>query len=145
MATDPLTGRPRGLSRQSGLLSQALSASQPSGVPARPKTLGMGGPFELNDAEIARRTSIVRPHGNYAFGNVGEDGKFYVSYVGRFSATAGRLRHGLGRYSHFKISFAATEKESVEKECRNYHDFMPPDNKVHPACPEGFCCPLGCP
>lgn len=158
MATDPLTGRPRGLSRQSGLgglrdqASKQATPPPPSKSearpqikpPAPPKTLGMHGPYKLTEAEVSRHTSPQRPHGNYAFGKLNEKGQLLVYYVGRFNHGGERLKHGIGRYTHFMLSHATTEKEAVEKECRNYHDFKPPHNKVHPACPEGICCPLGC-
>lgn len=158
MSTDTLSGRRPGLSRQSGLgglrdlsSTQATPAS-PSRPAVRPKitppglrkTLDMSGPFPLTEAEIAKHCLPLRPHGNYAFGNLNDKGELLVYYVGRFNAGGERLKHGVGRYTHFKISHAATEKESVEKECRNWHDFKPPHNKIHPACPTGFCCPHGC-
>jgi hypothetical protein len=113
--------------------------------PKKQRTLNMSGPYELSEAEIAKHCSPSRPHGNYAFGSVDAKGVFLVSYVGRFNAGGKRLKHGIGKYKHFKISHAATEKEAVEKECCNYHDFMPPGNQIHPACPSGMCCPRGCP
>jgi hypothetical protein len=132
MTTEPF-GQRKGLG--SSLKAQALR-----------KSLNMGGPFELTEAEIAKYRSPSRPHGNYAFGELDKaNNVFLVSYVGRFNHGGERIKHGIGRYKHFKISHAATEKEAVEKECQNYHDFMPPDNKIHPACPTGMCCPNGCP
>ena len=149
MSVDPLTGRPRGLSRQSGLGNLDSVPSKPATLAAptprvMQKTLGMNGPFPLTGAEIAKHCSSWRPHGNYAFGRIDDQDIFHVHYVGRFNAGGERLKHGIGRYSHFKISHANSEKEAVEKECRNWHDFNPPDNKIHPACPGGFCCPQGC-
>lgn len=113
-------------------------------IQPRRRTLNMSGPFPLTEAEVAKHRNPLLPHGNYAFGFIDEEG-FRVHYVGRFNAGGRRISHGVGRYSHFKMSYASTEKEAVEKECRNYHDFNPPDNKVHPACPDGTCCPYGCP
>lgn len=144
MSTDPLTGRPRGLSSQSGL-GNMLGATPQSNTPQpKPKTLNMSGAYVLSEAEIAKHCSSLRPHGNYAFGKMNEKNQFLIYYVGRFNHGGNRLKHGIGKYSHFKISHAATEKEAVEKECQNYHDFTPPDNKIHPACPTGMCCPRGC-
>jgi hypothetical protein len=145
MTSDPF-GKRTGLG--SGLRAAAMPSQPPSTVPTRPpaltKTLDMSGPFPLTEAEIAKHCSRLLPHGNYAFGTLNEQGGLVVYYVGRFNKGGERLKHGVGRYTHFKISHAASEKESVEKECRNYHDFNPPHNKVHPACPEGMCCSLGC-
>ncbi|MFL6228723.1 MAG: hypothetical protein ACJ741_08080 [Pyrinomonadaceae bacterium] len=145
MTTEPF-GERKGLG--SGLKPTTVPSKPTSSVLSKPvvprKTLGMNGAFALNEAEIAKHCSPLRPHGNYAFGNLNEKGAFLVYYVGRFNHGGKRLKHGIGKYQHFMISHAATEKEAVEKECRNYHDYTPPHNKIHPACPEGLCCPHGC-
>jgi hypothetical protein len=130
--------------KRSGLGSGLKPPPTPDKAAAPPKTLGMNGPFVLTEAEITKRCSPLRPHGNYAFGKINEKGQFLVYYVGRFNHGGERLKHGIGRYTHFMISHAATEKEAGEKECRNYHDFTPPDNKIHPACTDEFYCPFGC-
>lgn len=109
-----------------------------------PKTPDMSGPYKLTQLELALYTTPSRPFGNYAFGNIDGKGRFIVRYVGRFTAGGQRLRHGIGQYTHFMLSHAATEKEAVEKECCLYHDFKPLDNDIHPACPDGMCCPRGC-
>lgn len=108
------------------------------------KSLNMSGPYELTLAQIAVYCTPQKPYGNYAFGKV-IDGVFNVHYVGRFSKGGERIKHGVGRYSHFKLSHALNERVAFEKECLNYHDFTPPDNKIHPACPVGSRCPRGCP
>ena len=136
MSSEPLEMRRRGL-------GGGLASGIPP-VPQKPKSLDMRGAYPLTKEEVAKHRSSLYLHGNYAFGHLNEKGEFVVSYVGRFDKGGNRINHGVGRYTHFKISYAATEKEAVEKECRNYHDFTPPDNQIHPACPSGMCCPLGC-
>jgi hypothetical protein len=97
----------------------------------------MTGAFPLNEAEIAKQVTNNSP-GNYAFGNVDDKNVFHVYYVGCAETDLiGRIRQGIGKYKQFKFSYAASAQEAFEKESQNYHDFNPPDNKIHPAKPAG--------
>ena len=95
--------------------------------------------------------------GNYAFGRI-IDGVEYTLYIGRCS---NRVETGLlaeinqqidnGKADGcdlFFYSIAGSKTEAYEKECQNYHDFMPARNKVHPAKPKDnghYKCPVaGC-
>ena len=83
--------------------------------------------------------------GNYALGKM--DGQvFRVSYVGRSDTDLRKrlLNHIDEPYTHFKYSYATSKKAAFEKECKNFHDFNPPDNSIHPDRPEGtdWKCPL---
>ncbi len=107
-------------------------------------TLGMEGPFDLTVVAVDREVKKVQA-GHYALGRVDkDDGKFIVTYVGRSdSDLPGRIKDWVDRYTSFKYSYADSEKAAFEKECKNYHDFSPPDNKVHPAIPDwtSWVCP----
>jgi hypothetical protein len=110
---------------------------------------GLGGPYALTDEVINRVVSRTSP-GAYAVGHVDtNDNTFYVEYVGRSDDDVNnRLHRHVGNYSSFKFGYFSTKKAAFEKECRLYHDFNPPDNKVHPARPAGtdYSCPVpGCP
>lgn len=71
--------------------------------------------------------------GNYALGYV-DGNTFIVQYVGRSdSDVKERLLQHIGeRYEAFKFSYATSPKAVFEKECKNYHDFNPRDNEIHP-------------
>lgn len=126
------------------------------------KSLEMKGPFVLTDEEVDRR---VEDHkmGNYAYGYIeNREGKkvFIVRYVGR--STTDLKKEIKERHTKddkftpdecqlFKFSYASTEKEAYEKECRNFHDFGEEKsllNDIHPAKPADdgtYQCPiLGC-
>ena len=100
-------------------------------------SLNMFGPFSLTEAEIDKQVAKKSP-GNYALGEVRADKQFYVFYVGRADVDLNkRLKDWIGKYTHFMFSYADSVQAAFEKECNNYHDFNPPDNKIHPARPEG--------
>ena len=110
-------------------------------------SLDMEGWYELTTDEISKHVKKTSA-GNYALGVVTtKDGRagFYPKYVGRAdSDVAGRLKDHVGEYTHFKYSYASTEKEAFEKECNNYHDFLDLlDNDIHPDRPKGreYKCP----
>lgn len=74
--------------------------------------------------------------GAYALGRLNNDNVFEISYVGRSdSDIAARLQNWVGSYHHFKFDYFGTAAAAFAKECQLYHDFNPPDNKVHPATP----------
>lgn len=84
--------------------------------------------------------------GNFALGVVGGD-IFTVNYVGRSDIdVCAELKSKPVGVTHrrFKFSYANSAKEAYEKECVNYHDFSPPENKIHPDRPKGtsLTCPV---
>lgn len=83
--------------------------------------------------------------GNYVLYKI-INGEAIAKYVGR--ATTGGLQERLkahidegDKYDGFSFSYAGTEKQAFEKECRLYHDFGGNEgklnNKIHPSRPEG--------
>lgn len=106
---------------------------------------GLYGPHSLTKSGVEDNVTGVGP-GAYALGNTKDDGKFYLEYVGRSDDDlAARLQqHVPERYLQFKHAFYESAKAAFEKECHLYHDFSPPDNKVHPARPRGkdWSCPV---
>lgn len=110
-------------------------------------TLEMQGPYDLTQKEIDR----LIPKGmigNYAYGYK-KDNVFIVQYVGRSDTDLHeRIAHGINKYPLFKFSFAKSEKEAFNKECKNWHDFGGEDgsldNKIHPDKPVGIIafCPI---
>lgn len=107
--------------------------------------LDMNGPYQLNEKEIKKVLASTRI-GNYALGHMNGD-KFIVNYVGRSdSDVQGRLVSWVDESPRplFKYSYADTVREAFEKECKNYHDFSPSDNEIHPDKPEGktYPCPV---
>lgn len=110
------------------------------------RSLGMEGPYPLNEEEIDKRI-MKNKIGNYAYGHLDKDDIFIVEYIGRSDTCLNtRIRHGIGEYEMFKFSYAESVKEAFEKECNNYHDFGGKEklnNAIHPARPEGS--DIGCP
>ena len=122
-------------------------------------SLNMRGPFLLTDEEVNNRVEEGRM-GNYAYGYVTErDGRqiFIVRYVGRSTTDLReeiKSRHKSNdKFSevdceYFKYSYAASEREAYEKECRNFHDFGGEQsllNEIHPAKPQDksyYTCPI---
>src|SRR5690348_10484077 len=103
------------------------------------------GPYALTIEGVDTNVLLKSP-GAYALGQRADDGIFYIDYVGRSDEDlAGRLRqHAPERYPQFHFVYLHTAKEAFEKECQLYHDFTPPDNKVHPATPRFsiLACPI---
>ena len=98
--------------------------------------LGMNGPLTLT-ANMLNAKVTQRSPGNYALGNITADGRFMVSYVGRSDDDLNsQLHHHVGNHPMFKFSYASSAKAAFLKECENYHDFAPSDNKTHPAKPD---------
>ena len=94
------------------------------------------GPFSLTTAGVGANVTRTSP-GAYALGQRRDDGIFYIDYVGRSDDdVAKRLQqHTPERYPQFHFTYCESAKAAFEKECHLYHDFSPPDNKVHPARP----------
>ena len=100
--------------------------------------LEMQGPYKL-DAETVNKIVTKISAGNYALGKKDDEDVFKVGYVGRSDSDVNdRLLHWAEKSSRplFKFSYASSVKEAFEKECKNYHDFDPPDNDIHPDRPK---------
>lgn len=100
-------------------------------------SLNMNGPYGFNE-ETIKRLVTKNKIGNYALGH-SSDGSFYIEYVGRSDTDLqaeliARLSKG---HQQFKFSYASTPLEAFRKECKNYKDFDPSENKIVPAAPEG--------
>lgn len=97
---------------------------------------GLRGPFPLTstgiDKEVAKKSA-----GAYALGQTNDKDVFVVSYVGRSDddVNARLKQHVTEWYPQFKYEYYSSAKAAFEKECNLYHDFDPPDNKIHPARP----------
>lgn len=99
--------------------------------------MGLRGPFPLTAGGVDNAVYSVCA-GAYALGKM-LDGQnvFGVHYVGRSDTDVnGRLKqHVVEWYPRFFYEYYSSPKAAFEKECNLYHDFNPPDNKVHPARP----------
>jgi len=111
-------------------------------------SLGMEGPYALTKAKIDEVVTDTSA-GNYALGYSKDDGTFIVQYVGRSDSDVNaELKSKVDtKHKQFKFSYASSQKEAFEKECRNYHDFGGSDalqNDIHPARPAGksWKCPV---
>jgi len=99
-------------------------------------SLNMFGPYRFNE-ETIKKVVTKNKIGNYALG-YSKDG-YYIKYVGRSDTDLqaeliARLAKG---HPQFKFSYASTPLEAFRKECQNYKDFEPSENKIAPAAPEG--------
>jgi hypothetical protein len=97
----------------------------------------MDGPYKLTENSI--NSYVAETIGNYALGNT-ENNQFTVLYVGRSDNNLNqRLKDHLSEgYLEFKFSTATNVIAAYRKECKNYHDFKPRDNKIHPDKPDGL-------
>ena len=105
---------------------------------------GLRGPFPLTDTGIDNNVTKTSP-GAYALGYTNDENAFRISRIGRSDTDVNnRLHDYIDDYKQFKYEYYASAKAAFEKECRLYHDFKPPDNKVHPARPNGtgWKCPV---
>ena len=108
--------------------------------------LDMKGPYSLTTEQIDEVVTRTSP-GNYALGKKNDEGSFLAGYVGRSDSDVNdRLKYWARNSKRplFKFSYATSAKSAFEKECRNYHDFDPPGNDVHPQRPDGtdWKCPV---
>ncbi len=108
-------------------------------------SLDMCGPYNLTVKDIVSNITKISA-GNYALGYMEKDidgkNKFIVKYIGRSDFDlAARLKQHVGEnYKKFKYSYAKSQKDAFEKECKNYHDFGGNEflnNEIHPDRPEG--------
>jgi biotin carboxylase len=109
-------------------------------------TLSMEGPYNLNKATVEKIIENDKI-GNYALGRKNDKGGITVEYVGRSdSCIKKRLLKWVTESDSpsFKYSYAESIKEAFEKECKNYHNFNPTDNNIHPDKPDGknYKCPV---
>ncbi|MBZ5524208.1 MAG: hypothetical protein LAP21_18385, partial [Acidobacteriia bacterium] len=107
---------------------------------------GLFGPHSLTSTGVAAAMKGTTGPGAYALGKLGDDGLFYINYVGRSDDDlAGRLQdHTPEYYPQFMYAFYQSMKDAFDKECHLYHAFKPRDNKVHPARPTNamWACPV---
>lgn len=103
----------------------------------------MNGPYLLNKNTIDRfvtQTSV----GGYILSSDGVN----ASYVGRSDSDLnGRLKWWVDnsqKYLHFWFEYTSSSKLAFELECRIWHRYNPPDNKLHPDRPENsyWQCPV---
>ena len=103
---------------------------------------GLKGSYRLTDSAVDSNVTQTSA-GAYALGRL-EDEKFLVSYIRRSDDNVNaRLKQHVGDYDRFKYGYCSSPKTAFEKECNLYHDFDPPDNKIHPARPNNsnWTCP----
>jgi hypothetical protein len=107
---------------------------------------GLNGPYNLTGPGILAAVSSNGTPGAYALGQTNTtNNAFVISYVGRSDTDiAARLQNWVGSYPQFKFGYFLSAAAAFVKECQLYHDFNPPDNKVHPARPvnENWRCPV---
>ncbi len=95
---------------------------------------GLDGEYPLTESGVDTNVSRTSA-GAYALGRT-EGEKFLISYVGRSDDDVNaRLKKHVDDYAKFKYGYFSSPKAAFEKECNLYHDFEPPDNKIHPARP----------
>ena len=103
---------------------------------------GLKGSYPLTESDINTNVTMASA-GAYALGRL-KDEAFLVSYVGRSDDDVNaRLKQHVSDYARFKYRYFPSPKAAFEKECDLYHDFEPPDNKIHPARPKNsdWTCP----
>jgi hypothetical protein len=99
---------------------------------------GLRGPFALITATIDGVVTKTSP-GAYALGWMDEDRIFRIQYVGRADedVNKGLKDWAPTNYPLFKFEYYHSAEPAYRKECELFHDFQPPDNVNHPACPKG--------
>lgn len=110
--------------------------------------LYMDGPYSLNSDEIKNLVK-EKSIGNFALGQMDNQGKFVVTFVGRSDKDLQDtiLQYVFSdKFQCFKFSYAENPKQAFEKECMNFHDFgedIKLLNTEHPQPPKDkFCeCP----
>ena len=106
---------------------------------------GLNGPYSLTALGVDAAVDKISA-GAYALGYTDNEGVFHVQYVGRSDDdVSARLKsHVPEPYKKFKFGYYQSAMAAYSKECHLYHDFNPPDNKVHPAAPaeSNAICPI---
>jgi hypothetical protein len=127
------------------LQPEPLGSRKFNQVSGMAKLIGLSGPYSLTSVGVSNSVTVKSP-GAYALGKLGEDGIFYIDYVGRSDDdVAARLQqHVTEYYPQFMFGYFPSAKAAFDKECQLYHDFTPPKNKVHPARTKGanWSCPV---
>jgi hypothetical protein len=107
------------------------------------------GPYSLTRDGVEAAVAAGAHAGAYALGYMGQDGVFYIGYVGRSDDNIReRLKEQASLpHSQFFFGYFANAREAYAHECWMYHTFNPPANKVHPAKPKNSlasCAQCGC-
>jgi len=100
--------------------------------------LEMYGPYDFDEKNVKKMKEWI---GNYALGHMTNEEKFRPEYVGRSDSNLQaelltRLKTH-GHHKKFKGSVTTTKQKAFEKECKNFHEFKPKENKNHPDKPNG--------
>ena len=96
--------------------------------------------FELLTSKNVRALVPKNATGVYFLANK-ENGKFVLKYVGRSDT---KLRNRLlqhakeGKYSYFSFVLTRTIFDAFRIECREYHNAVNLDNKIHPRKPKNL-------
>jgi hypothetical protein len=104
-----------------------------------PKDMGLPyGPYPLTSQGVTNNVLSGSP-GAYALGKRGDDGVFYIDYVGRADEDiANRLYDHVTETSpQFHFTYCISAEAAYLKECQLYHDFPTGRNIYHPAKPKG--------
>ncbi len=92
---------------------------------------GLRGPFPLTDHGINDNVTKTSP-GAFALGKT-RYAAYDIARVGRSDDDVNRRLHDyIWANEQFKYEYYPSPKAAFEKECRLYHDFKPPHNKIHP-------------
>lgn len=107
-------------------------------------SLDMYGPYDFDENNVKKMKEEI---GNYALGHMTSEDKFRPEYVGRSDTNIqaellARLKSH-GHHTKFKASITSSSRLAFEKECKNFHEFSPSENEIHPDKPNGS--NLSCP
>ena len=98
----------------------------------------MYGPYDFNETDVKKMKEEI---GNYALGHMTKENKFRPEYVGRSDSNLkAELQARLETHGHhkkFMASITDSKEKAFNKECKNYHEFNPSENKNHPDKPDG--------
>lgn len=103
----------------------------------------MDGTFDFDSATIKKTVNRTKKPGNFAIGNVNpKTNGFRPEYVGRSDndlqvEILAKVKEFSQKYNKFMARYANDAKEAFEKECKNYHEFVPKENTNHPDKPNG--------
>jgi len=101
-------------------------------------SLDMNGPYDFDEETVKKVESAI---GNYALGHMTKDNLFRPEYIGRSDSDLQdellvRLKTH-GHHKKFRYSYADSKEKAFTKECKNYHEFGPSENEIHPDSPDG--------